>query len=53
MKIITVIMWVAVMWLMSANEQGAGSWTFWTSLGIALSFVLCQCIAGKVGERHE
>ena len=53
MKILTIIMGVAEMWLISAHEQGAGAWTFWLSLGIALSFALCQYIAGRVGERCE
>lgn len=36
MKCIFFLSWLAAVWLMSACENGAGEWTGWTSLAIAL-----------------
>lgn len=49
MKYIIMLMPIAAVWLLSANEQGLiGSWAVWTSLALAAGLAITQVVAGRV-----
>lgn len=51
MKYIFMMLPIAAIWLLSANEQGlVGSWAVWTSIGIILFFVAMMKLSDMVSS---